>query len=461
MKTILDHRRVDTVLDLALRTAAEIGVGCKSPGIVSAVLNTGIAEYSGDRLLFPRKRLHDFLTKRKSSIAAESRSDGEPVTFGSQWHSWELCDPVTNTPRAATEDEAIDMAHLAESLGSEDSPIPVAPEGIPPRLHTLECERLALLHTRGLGGRLPVANDEEIRVISEMHQAAGRRYCLAIEPLISPLTLDDVQLDLYLRWRDRADIDITVFGAIPMAGATAPIVFPASLAQILAESLILDYVLHTLSGGALESFSLRLDPFDMRFTNIVFGSPEWCVLKQLLVELWEGIFGAPPCYGSFRTNGRSVDAQTVMERTASFMWQVQLGLRHFSAVGQICIDEVFSPVQAIIDGELVAYANRIERGIDGLWDDEIDSLSVIAEGSGSRDFLSHQTTLDGFRKFYEFDRLSTAQNLASWRNAGSGDMQQAAWEKAKNLIARHEFELGDQSRRDVLDAYEKGKGIIR
>ncbi len=79
-----------------------------------------------------------------------------------------------------------------------------------------------------------------------------------------------------------------------MTGATVPLIFPASLVQLLAEALALDYVFYTLSEGELKSFCLRLEPFDMKDSNIVYGSPEWCLFKQAVMELWEGLIGSRP-----------------------------------------------------------------------------------------------------------------------------------------------------------------------
>ena len=459
MKRILDAEKVQTVYRQALKIADEIGVKCNNRQFLSTLAAKAGIRYANGRMTIPCDEMDEFFQMRKDEIFAGFKEQKE-IRLGRQWHSWELCDPVTNSPRLASEKEAIDMARLSESIGSRGCPIPVAPGNINPRLHTLECEKLALIYTRSLGGQLTATDDEEIRVLIDMYLAAGRKYCLAVEPLISPLTLNDHILDIYTKWHECNDVDITIIGAIPMVGTTAPIAFPASLSQMLAEALILSFIYYKLSDGRLSSISLRLDPFDMKYSNISFGTPEWCILKQMVIELWEGLFGVKSLSGSFRTNGRNVDAQTLMQRTASFIWQVMLGVRNFSAVGQLCVDEVYSPVQAILDVELVKYANRLVRGIDGLWDESGDSMAIITDGIDAGNYLVSDSTLENFRSFYDFERLDTSQNLAIWKQAGSREMQELAWNRASKIITEYDFEINEDMKRDLMNVYRKGLKII-
>lgn len=437
---VLEDEKVKFIFDSALAVLSEIGVECKNEETAKKMREKVPFEYKNGRMHFDRDQIQQFFQMRKPELANYNCDD--KLRMGGQWHSWYLCDPLTNTPRGATLKEAIDMARLMETLGSSKNPIPVAPEGIEPAIHTLECERISLLYTKNMGGCLTATDKNDIKAISEMYKVAGRRYLLALEPMISPLRLNSEVVDLYFEWCDCEDIDITIFTPIPMAGATSPLVFPHALVQVLAEALALDFIFYNLSGGKnKEGFSLRLDPFDMRDSNIVFGSPEWCLFKQALVELWCSLIGGSYIQGMFRTNSRVVDAQATMERTASFMWQLSLGIRSFSAVGQLSVDEVFSPVQAILDRELLKYGSRLMRGFNDMWYDKADPIDVIKEGALSHSFLGCDSTVEVFRDAYDFSRLSTAVNCHIWSQNGCVNIEQTAWKEAKKIIDRYEFEI--------------------
>ena len=454
IKKILEDRDIKNIYHSALKVLSQVGMKCDHKKAIDVISQKSIIKYENGRILFYEDVLEEFFKNRDKKL--DSDNIDNKFRMGGQWHCWELCDPITNTPRPATMEESVQMAKLSEALGSKGLPIPVAPGSVGPRLHTLLSEKIALIHTRTLGGMLTATDREEIKMISEMHKAAGRKYVLGLEGLISPLKFNSEIFNTYFDWCDDPDLEIGIMASIPMAGATAPLVFPANLVLSLAEALALDYVVQTLSDRKLEQFSIRLEPFDMKCSNIVYGSPEWCLFRQAVIELWEGIIGRRP-KGAFRTNGRVVDGQTMLERTASFMWQALLGIRNFGAVGQLCVDEVYSPVQAILDREILRYGQRLFDGIkEECWDRNRDIVEIIKEGVAEGGFLTHDTTLDVFRDMYDFGRLSSSINLGAWRSEGSVTLEAKAWEEAQALIKGHDFELDEVRRKDVEKIYEKG-----
>jgi trimethylamine:corrinoid methyltransferase-like protein len=84
------------------------------------------------------------------------------------------------------------------------------------------------------------------------------------------------------------------------------------------------------------------------------------------------------------------DAQAACKRTASALWQALLGVRHFG-VGQLSIDEVFSPQQAVLDREILAYVERIVEGLD-LESETVDTVTLIREGPTYGDFCLFKRT---------------------------------------------------------------------
>jgi trimethylamine:corrinoid methyltransferase-like protein len=461
---LLDDRAVTRIYRDALRTLEEVGVQCDHRRTIDLLLQKSRATVRDGRILVPAPDLDaHFRARRKEIMAGSPAPEPGQAEFrlGGSWNCIEYCDPVTNTPRPASLAEAEAMARLAEALGARGTTIPVAPGSVNPRLRTLVSEKIALFNTRTLGGWLTATDRDEIAIIAEMHAAAGRRYTLGLEGLISPLKLNSEIMETWFDWRDSSALDIGIMGGIPVAGTTAPLVFPANLVLALAEALALDWIMHTLSDGRHSFFSVRLDLFDMRSANLLFGSAEWCVVSRSVRELVAGLFGTAGCAGAFRTNGKRVDAQTLMERTASFLWQAMLGARDFGAVGQICVDEVYSPVQAIFDRELTRYGARLLAGIpSSCWATDPDPVSVIREGLAGDGFLPLDSTSRLYREFYDLTRIGSAESLNSWRRAGSETVEQRAWEEAQVLIAAHDFELPDAARREVESLFERGAALL-
>jgi len=456
---ILEQPKIDDIFNSALKILGEVGIYCSHEKTVDMLRQKGSIEYKNGRIYFNRNSLEECFYKTIKSFAYID-TDIE-FGMGGHWHTWELCDPLTNMPRPASPEETVQMAKLSEILGGGSRPIPVAQGNINPRLNTLNSEKIAMIHTKTMGGYLTVTDSEEIKIISQMHTAAGRKYTLGLEGLISPLRLNSKVMDTYFEQRDNPYIDINIMGIIPMAGATAPLVFPANLSMMLAEALGLHYILQTVSDGRLWCFSFRLDPFDFKSGNIIFGSPMWCLFRQAVNELWEGLTGQPIVYGSFRSNAKTVDAQSVMERTASAMWQALLGVRIFGAVGQLSVDEVYSPVQAILDKEILKYLRAVFKGVNQTgWAEDTDVVNLVREGVESGGFLDHDTTVGYFRQMYDFDILSSYANLNTWRSHGGVTINSLAWEEAQSLIRSHDFILDDTKRRDVEKLYDAGVKYI-
>lgn len=464
-KQILKDSDIKTVHDSALRVLDEVGILCQHKKAAGLLADGGEARYEGGRLYFRPEAIEALFEEKKAEFArSEAEASAKPTEFslGGHWNCLEYCDPDTNMPRPATVEEACDMARLSEALGADGGPIPVAPGKINPRLRTLECERIALVHTRKHGGWLTATDGEEIRILADMHKAAGRRYTLGLEGLITPLKLNPVVFDTYFAWRDDPDVDIGIMGGIPVAGSSAPLAFPSCLVLPLAEGLALDYIFKTLSAGSLRCFDMRLEPFDMRYTNLAFGTPEHCLIIQVMCELREGLFGIKPRHGTFRTNGKAVDAQTMLERTACFFFQAALGARKFGSVGQMSMDEVYSPVQAVLDREILEYGKRVFFGIgEDCWMREKDAVEIIREGVAENGFLLNDATVGMFRNFYGFGRLSEASNLNGWRNRGGRKMEDKAWDQAQTLIKSAGYRLDAQAEKDVNRIYSKGMEILK
>ncbi len=305
---------------------------------------------------------------------------------------------------------------------------------------------------------MTATDKEEVKIISDMHKAAGRKYTLGIEGLISPLRFNPVIFDTYFDWCDDKEIEMGVMGGIPMAGTTAPLPYPANLILALAEAIALDYIMQALSDGKIQFFGLRLELADMRTANLSYGSPEHCLLIQTVQELQEGLLGFAGSGGCFRTNGKIVEAQSILEHSLSFIWQAALGKRKFSSVGQMSVDEVYSPVMAVIDGEILRYGQRLLQSMEAGRHD-FDPVELIREGIEEGNFLTHETTVSTFRSLFDLESMREASFLSAWRDGGSKTLEQKAWEKAEGIIKSYTFTPSPEAKRDLdaLYAYAQKK----
>ena len=457
LRPLLDAQEVVRIVEQAAEVLHEVGVLCEHERTQAVLRERTRSEVRAGRVHFDAAEVLDQLAARRAAAPPAPRP---AFRLGGQWNCLNYCEPITGAVRPAGEAETIAAARLAEALGGGGGPIPLSPAYVPPRLRTLECERIGLLHTADRGGILTATDRREIEYLRDMNLAAGRRYRLAIEGMISPLRLNPETLNVYFDNADDAGLDIVAVTPIPMAGATAPLVLPAGIVQGTAESLGWDFVLHHISDGRLSGLSLRLEAFDMRDANIAIGTPEWCLLRQAIAPVLCHTQRVAAPAGMFRSNSRQPDAQAQVQRTASALWQAMLGARAFGAVGQLCMDEVFSPIQAIYDREILGYLQRLFDGPSALWDGGAEPTGVIGEGVEAGSFLGVASTLARHREAYRHSEIFRASNLGAWRAAGSRTTEALAWESAQSVTAKHQPELPAAARAEVQAIYDRAVAAL-
>jgi trimethylamine:corrinoid methyltransferase-like protein len=428
---------LERLLEQALEVLAQTGIRAEHPTLRERLGDWGGVRFQGERILFNPEQVRDIWTmQRATNLDRPPASDR--FTLGGCWAGLTYCDPETLEIRPATKDEVIQMVRLWDARGIHGV-VPVQPGDVPPAMVTLAAERIALIHSRHLGGQLPVMDPEEVRYLIAMNAVAGRTYTLMEEVAISPLRFNDKGFATALAFRDDSDAEVWLTGAIPMAGVTCPLDPRAAVIQATAERLALNVVCELF--GFPASLGVRVEPFDFQYDMIVFGSPEWCLYRTLALQMSEFLSGRPVRGAKFRSTAKHPDAQAACERTASALWQALQGGRHFGGVGQLSVDEVFSPQQAVLDREILAYVARVARGLEP--DDALDATALIAEGTHEGNFIATWDTTSHYREVYDFPELFRHWNLNRWRAEGAPALLDEAWAQAQEEIAQADYRLPD------------------
>ena len=449
---------LEAILHDALSVLEEIGVECTHERVKHRLADWEGASVVNDRVRFTKDRVRDYLDVKQALSEEASDEDDAQFSLGGCWAGLNYCDPETQAVRSASSADAAQMARLWDARGLSGV-VPLLPGDVPPALITLAAERIALTSSRYLGGRLTVTDPEEVHFLIDMSLAAGRRYRLVQQVGISPLKLNAEGLETALQFRGNQDVDVYLAGFIPMAGATCPLDPRSALVQAVAEELALSIICTALD-FPIQGSDIRIEPFDFQFSTIVFGSPEWCLYRALALQMSAFLNGRPERGGRFRSVAKRPDAQAACERTASALWQALLGIRHFGAVGQLSIDEVFSPQQAVLDREILSYVKRVIAGID-FESGPVDPVALIREGVQAGDFMGIPDTTNRFREFYDFPDIFRHWNLGTWRSQGEPSILDEAWARAQEEIATSTFQLRDDQHREVDRIYEQATAYLR
>jgi trimethylamine:corrinoid methyltransferase-like protein len=447
------QKDLDGILTDGLRVLAKIGIGCTHRPTIDRLTAAPGVRYEGDRLHFDEAMARRHVEEAQRAGAAVEVKE-PPFEVLAPWCCLEYADPRSGQVRTPTTPDAVEMARFMDARGGRNWPIPVIPADVPRRHMTLACEHIALSHTRKLGGFTIAMDPAEIEFLIEMNQAAGRTFTLVEQISISPLRFNDHGLEARERFAGRNDVRVILTGAMACVGSSAPLPIRSALVQVCAEAVALSLAGTILGGGGVGSFGGEIFPFDFQHAMLLFSGPEDMLYWSLGKQMMEFLNGQPAWGGSFHSMGRQCDPQAVAERTALALWQAIHGARRFHGAGQLAIDHVFSPQQAVIDDEIMAIVAHVVRGLDPLAG-SADPVAEIAEGLVGNTFIDQPATAAGFRAVSFFPKLFHRYNVGHWHELGNPTVLAQAWEKAQEQIRSCDFHLPADRQRELDRVYAK------
>jgi len=448
---------LEAILADAIRVLDKLGVACEDPATVETLTATpGICHEAG-RLRFSTQATREHM--EEVWRIAQPETEEPPFVAKAPWCCLNYADPQTGEVRPATTQDAILATRMMDARGDSDWPVPVIPSDVNPRHQTLRAEWVAIGNSRYLGGFMPATDFTEIEFLIEMNQAAGRTYQLVEQIGISPLRFNDHGLAAANHFVGRKDVAVRLVGPIPAVGSTCPFPLRSAMVQTVAESLALSVTIARLGLGT-GGFGAVLEPMDFQYMTMTFGSVEEMLYALVTAQMSEFLNRRPRRHGTFHTTSKLPDSHAAVDRATGVLWQALLGVRRFRGAGQMSVDEVFSPQQAIIDDEILSRVARVIRGLDPLAAGG-DAVDEIAEGLETRTYLDLPQTVSRFREFCHFPKLFKHCSLGHWRAEGSPNLLAEAWRMAEEQIARCDFHLPEDQAAAVTRVYEKAvKAVI-
>ena len=137
------------------------------------------------------------------------------------------------------------------------------------------------------------------------------------------------------------------------------------------------------------------------------------------------------------------------------------GARNFSYAGNLCVDDLFSGVQFVIDVEIISYIKETIKSfnphpdivtMDGIYE-------MLREVSlGKEQFLSHPDTVGKFRNVLPSSELIHREKLRSWLSHKKILKDRAREECRKRIRNRkQEFHLASDKQKKLDKIYEKAE----
>lgn len=464
----LERKDLEQIHREVLDVLREVGVECRHDPTLGLVAGHKGITVREDRIFFSPELVNEYIERFRERNAGPNWDDhGDEIRILSgAWNCLNIEDMETGELRPPTARDVQDtfkLVHVADCW-----PIcPVWPFDVPRPLQLLYMEKTGIELTESTGSLLEFSDEGMLEFAIAMYQAAGRKYVIHVQFPISPLRMNPLAFETIWKYMDRTDVELNPLpGPIPQAGLTAPLPAPALLVQELAETFAGCILIDKISNGRFfPAPDFRVDLFDMRYMNPVSAtSPEYVLWQLVLKDVCEYFTGRPKTWHTLGSMAKRCDIHAMLDKLSLVLTLALGGFRDFFfAAGQLSSAEVFSPAQFVIDFEIARYVTHIVRGL--AYDDRPGaSLEVIRDVGSGGQYLTHPTTLAGFREFFESD-LFPRTNLEQWRAAEEPDVWRTAADKAREMIESYDRPPLSPSVQEEIDriyaeaeAYAAGKG---
>jgi len=460
----LESSIIETMHERALEILQEIGIKVSEDRVLRRIENIRGFKIEDGWVKIDSALMETLIEENRMRMKGMGGTeDAEEVILSIHPYSTHILDPETDEIRPLTTQDLIASTKLIDSLydWGVRGTTPGAPQDVPPGLdRILQCKigyeySRTASHRSGSHTGPPFENYYQAKYIQRMAEALGQKMHFNVY-VISPLKLEGMSIDYAIPYFEEGACEGVHVVSMPLAGATAPVYPIGAFTQCIAETFGGYAILHEaypnipIHPGGIGAYH-----FDMKYGNIVFGSPEQ-VLMDLIGIAVNRFYGVERVHGvrSLRTMAKKVDVQAQVEKAASAAVGVLTGPGAFIHSGGLSLDEVFSPIQLIMDCEIGRYLSRLAKGLS-FSEEELDiSMDVIRRGAQKGTFLAERTSLIDHKKLYWYPDLFDYSLLHTSR----GQMKSIT-DRAKDIIskrvAEHDFILEEDKRRKLDEIYQE------
>lgn len=416
--------KAEQILDRALLLLEKVGIAVPEEALRERILKKGLIA-NNDRILLPRAEVLRYL--KTLHIANQdfpaTRLTGKVGIYASRW-----AEP-DGSLRYLTHDTLVQQTRFCQALAEQygfEANAPGYAHDVPYALESLHKYWISCLWC-GKGDPEP-SSTISADYLFEMAEVMGspiRR--LPLFPP-SPLMLAGSSVQSVIKHASK--LESAYVYTMSMMGITTPMSITDGFAVNLAETLGCAYLVHAVTGIRVD-IRPNLLPFDLRRMSLGYGSVEKFMLELMSAELYAELFHEEFSYRStnVHTMAKRCSIQSCFERGSLMAMGILYGAKRFYCIGSLALDEIFSPLQLIVDLQMMRQLERTLTGFqepDGCSDDVVSYVRDNLRGG----FINTDLTLDGYKIIGDsgiFDRSALSQWLEGDRHDAL-DNARAVWE---------------------------------
>ncbi len=361
---------------------------------------------------------------------------------------------LNDVRRQATMEDVRESIRLADALDNIDMMgLPCTDQEIPSQIRPVVMAAELVKHTGKIGG-VEVWTSRDIDYMTEIGIVVrGSEAELRRRPILvgyaearTPLCIDHNMADLFMAYVKKGfpqSLD-----TMPAGGTTAPATSAGTLSLGIAETLGGLMLAYAIDENAVISVDICPALSDMSSLNYAYAGPDRLRLIAAVVQMVTDFYGRPTGVHGGKTDACFPGIHAGIDKALSTIFPVLAGATGIGTVGHLENAITFSPLQLVIDNEIVGYIKRMLQGFEVT--QETLGVDVIKEVGIGGNFLPHESTARLFRRESWLSGLMPRLPWESWQSQAIVGMAEKAREKARKIMATHHPRpLSDEQVREI------------
>ena len=384
----------EAITDTALRILEIFGIEVQSTEMEQRLLAHGLFKNNRGRLCIPADLTRDFIQK----VTPTPSPSAPPVSAYAEIVEGRFLDPFDGEYKPWTKERLLYCVKLCEQLPDIDGitmlGCPIS--GMNRREQMLEERLFCWNYGVAPGGSIWGAEYCEplyrlYQAYAELQKTDITQLFHATVFLISPLCFGREEAEQFLWFYDR-DIRLNL-GVMSSIGGSAPLLSANAMALHLAEALFIGLVNFFFFGTAHVTLAGNLGTMDIKTGTFKFGRPESVFFNNAVAVLSRHL-GTDLYLHTGLTDAAVPSQQAAFEKAVSCVYAAAAGYPVNFVAGLIATDEVFSPIQLVLDGEMKRYLQHIQQPIE--WNTDA-CLSDLEQALEYGSFLATEQTASDCR----------------------------------------------------------------
>ncbi len=446
--SIISDADVDRIYEAALSLLMEPGIYSESSLFLDIFAKGGAqVDRSAHTIRVPKELVEWAIKVAPKSFILHGRNDPSMDLQVEQGHTYYgmggtseplFWDFELRCARQPTKQDMVNNTRIGHALGNIDFVQTLCMSGDVPTSHAFFHDFDAIFRNTTKPTVMNILERPFTQSLLEMAAAVSggeealrqKPSMLGIVTPVSPLKIAEMNEGLY----DVVKAGIPVlYSPGPLMGATSPATVAGTVALTQAEVLFGVVLVQLIKEGAPVVLKPDTDVFDMKTSQVTYGSPEQDLGKVASAQLARHY--NLPIYGlGGGVEAKLPDAEAAAEAMETLLLVGLAGMTLCQSLGTLAFGMYGSPEMAVMCDEMVHMTKRILAGFEV--NDETLALEAIREAGYGGNFLKMRHTAQWFRREMFFPSLFRRQTSDEWIKAGSKGMEQVAHEKVLETLAK-------------------------